>query len=707
MATTLFKLTQPDGLTRRITFPNQPAWNELASKIAPLYAIPLDNVSVSYIDADNDQVTLSTQQELEDFYKTSHQPGQVIKFTVQDLASARQQRAQAPRTSNVRNTFGIGAFDIEDDWQTLPIPPISELGGIFATSNPTAFVEVVDSDASTVANRQDADHDRESTVPSSVHSSPGSPFIIPLDKGKTKVAEDDDISSTGSVLAEDAPPKPPVHVYDLSSAEQDKQHPFQPSPAVDTVTLPTPPVAAQSTPKVDARTIKTTVLGAADAAKEPTKEPTPQEEVADPPLPSFEPDGAGRPVPSLSDDIANLINTFNDVVGAHPELSEGIRNIMRNTATGTYWHGHREAISRAAQDIARETGRATESLRREAEAEAGRRVAEALGGIFYAISQTLGATYGANPQDTSAPPANGTAPRPETATSAPPEASASAQGGRPARPGPNFGPWMHRGASFGRWGQRVPPPPPFGPPRVPWGWRGDQTQTDVPLFAPPHAPPMPGSWQSWAPSPAPPPPPPPPPAPNPPPHTHKPTPQELRAQVDAAKAAYKAEKERYRREREERRKERERKARTVAVETPAPVTVTDTRAPRGPPARPPTPPVIAVHGKGRIPTHEVVSVHRRHTLAHSLSRHHGHDQGDLKSRAVHRITRRLADMGFTENAYPDLLSKIKQQLPADGVLTKDAEDNIVTTLLEELLAMSPKPSVPSGSASRDFPGTWH
>lgn len=171
--------------------------------------------------------------------------------------------------------------------------------------------------------------------------------------------------------------------------------------------------------------------------------------------------------------------------------------------------------------------------------------------------------------------------------------------------------------------------------------------------------------------------------------------------MDAAKAHYKAEKERYRQEREERRKERERRGYTAGPEATAPVSVA---AEPIRPARPSTPPAIAVHGKGGNPTHEVVSVHRHHThLGHGFSRRHGHDQGDMKFRAVNRISKRLGDMGFTENAYPDLVSKIKAELPSDGVVTKDAEDNIVTTLLEELLAMSPKPApkpVASGSGSR-------
>ncbi|KAF8078909.1 hypothetical protein FPV67DRAFT_1466825 [Lyophyllum atratum] len=705
MATTLFKLIEPNGLTRRITFTNPPTWYALATRIESLYTIPVENVSVSYTDADNDQITLSSQEELEDFYQTSHQPGQVIKFTVQDLTSARRQRTQTPRSSNIRNTFGIGAFDIEDDWQNLPIPPISELGGLFipSSSNPHAFVEVLDSDAGTVTNRQDGEADRDSVIQSSVHSSPDSPFIIPLDKGKERATEDDDISSTGSVLAENAPPKHPVHVYDLSSLEPDEPAAFRLPAAVDTTTL-LPPVAAESTPKVNAQTINITDAGAADGSKEVTAQ---DEGVADPPLPPIELEAAGLALPSLSSDIATLLNTFSSVVGAHPELSEGVRNIMRNTSTGTYWQTHREAISRAAQDIAQETGRATENLRRETEEEAGRRVAEALGGIFRTLSQALGGGSTIDLQEiTSSPlaaPATGSH-VPQAAGNAPPETGTSHGGEQPPPPHPPyFNPWMHRGAPIGRWGQRIPHPPPFGPPRGPAGTHGNHFSRHIPPIPPP--PPMPGSWQAWAAPPAPPPPPPPPPPPFNPVASHKSTPQELKAKVEAAKARYKAEKERYRQEREERRKEREGKAHPVALEAATPAS---TAGPSAPPARPPTPPAIAVHGKGGKPTHEVVSVRRNHThLGHGHVVRHSHEHRDLNSRAANRISRRLTDMGFTDNAYPDLPSKIKAQLPSDAILTQDAEDNIVTTLLEDLLTLSPKPPMASASGSREIPGTWH
>ena len=63
-------------------------------------------------------------------------------------------------------------------------------------------------------------------------------------------------------------------------------------------------------------------------------------------------------------------------------------------------------------------------------------------------------------------------------------------------------------------------------------------------------------------------------------------------------------------------------------------------------------------------------------------------------------------MGFTEQGCPTLASKIRSQLPRGGVLTNEDEDNVVTNLLEELLAMSPKPH---GALNSDetIPGAWN
>ncbi|KAG6817942.1 hypothetical protein H0H87_012410 [Tephrocybe sp. NHM501043] len=664
-----FKLTEPNGLTRRVAFADQPTWNALAEKIELLFGISIEKVSVSYTDVDNDHITLSSQEELDDFYATSHTAGEVVKFTVQDLTTARLQRTLSQHSRNPsRNTFGIGAFDIEDDWQALPVPPISELQGLFMPNSSNehshAFVEVLGSDAGTIRNES---HCQRESAALSVASSPDSPFIVPLDKGKEKAIPDDDVSSTGSVLGEDAPPKPPVHVYDF-------QAPVTPEPPV----LPHIPI--ESTPKINSQTLEPAVMETARPPKESIEQR--DDDLTDPPL--AEPHRLSL---SFSNDLTSLLTTFTNVVAAHPELSEGIRNILSNASSGSYWQAHRDAVSQAAQNIAQETEMATESFRREAEEEAGRRVADALGGIFRTISQTLhsvqtAASHTTNPVTPITTPqpvndVNPEQPAPVTDDDMDAQGTDNVLSGAPRPFVSDFSPRsFHQYGYPGPWGQRGPIPRPFGIHRGPFGPRHGHT---VPVPGPP-PPPLAG-WGGWAPPPPPPghyppgplSPPPPPPAPFipvplenppvPPLETTKLTPQELRAQVDEAKARYKAEKEKYRQEREERRKEREARARLASIE----LNPSKTKLP--PPVRAPSPPAIAVHGRFGFPTHEV--------------------------------------MGFSEGTHPELPSKIKAQLPADGVVRNDSEDDIVTTLLEDLLAISPKAPAASGSGVREVPDAWH
>lgn len=59
-------------------------------------------------------------------------------------------------------------------------------------------------------------------------------------------------------------------------------------------------------------------------------------------------------------------------------------------------------------------------------------------------------------------------------------------------------------------------------------------------------------------------------------------------------------------------------------------------------------------------------------------------------------------MGFSENSHPNLPDKIKAQMQSKKVITKEEEDDIVTNLLEELLALASKsPVAASGSSAKD------
>jgi Wiskott-Aldrich syndrome protein len=113
---------------------------------------------------------------------------------------------------------------------------------------------------------------------------------------------------------------------------------------------------------------------------------------------------------------------------------------------------------------------------------------------------------------------------------------------------------------------------------------------------------------------------------------------------------------------------------------------------------------IVSNARGPYPELEMIPVpnsHRRNISATS---------GDNEANFVRRITQRLSDMGFTANVYPSLPRKINDQMADIKPRTKDQEDDIVTTLLEELLTFSPKPTPVPGSGNRkdlDLPGSWY
>ncbi|KAJ7597486.1 hypothetical protein C8J56DRAFT_818074 [Mycena floridula] len=678
-----FKLTKRDGPTRKINFPTgNPVWSELAEKIHSLYSIPLDQVSVTYLDAEDDEVTCSTNEELQDFYKASYRPGQVIRFTVQDLRSNRGEDKSLPQTprSNVRNTFGREGglpFDIDEDWH---IPTKLSMADMFRApstgmDSPHAFVEVVPSDATSVSTHH---NDNRSDSSSSVGSE------LPTartDKGKAK-ATDEKWSSTVSLLGNFKSSKPDVHVMDVSGTN----HLVDVGPPSSYSSSLPGSAPIESTPKASTAKLDE----AASAAKSTTAA------AADPPLPTFE-----TPNVTLTQDIANLLTVLGTVVAAHPELSEGLRNIVHNASTGSYWSAHRDAVQNATEQL---TQTATN-----AEAEAGRRVAESLGHVFRAISNVVGpmnvTPTAANPQSNDPlrqPTTSSIWYGPTWRTSMP-----TGHRGHPSpffmRPPfgapPQFGGLGHRG----RHAHPGPPPPP--PPPPPPGASMD----GPPPFVPPPPPPgtfMNDDWSSfWAAGF---------PGPGPQPAPKKLEKKDLRAQVEAAKLLYKAEKERYREEREERKRAHHMSQLQTVAPQPVP-SFNDNDNDRYPDLEQVShryPELEQV--KDRYPELERVNVlpRRSNTLPTSTTSNRPlrNIVESPTARSLTRINKKLADMGFTENAHPELTSKIKAQLPTNGSISKENEDDIVTNLLEELIMSPDKGPQASGSGSRgkdEIPGAWN
>ncbi|THH02553.1 hypothetical protein EW026_g272 [Hermanssonia centrifuga] len=406
MSRTLFKFSMPpDGATRRVMFQTTPSWNELAAKIESLYDIPVRTLAVAYIDSDGDEVTLSSEEELQDYYKfnaPSTPPGalagndalKAIRFTVRNLSAARDSEAdkplpQTPLSSNHRNTFGTNGFngmvfDNDDDWQRIQrfaiphdvfVPYSAE-----SDDAPHAFVELLESDVS--GTKELTDKDTASTISDSDYDA------LKVDKGKGKenveTIPDDDVSRV-SVVEERSPDKHPVHVRLTSQASTEDIFGAHKSSEVPLSI----PEETDSTPM------------ALDGADNSNNAP-------DPPLPEFDDIPATTPAPSLANDVAGLFNTFSSIFASHPELSESLQNIARNASSGAYWAAHRAAIERAAQEVrhsaaqaageaqrgaeqgVEELRRATEEAHRAAEEAAGRRVTEAIGNVLRTIGQYTG-----------------------------------------------------------------------------------------------------------------------------------------------------------------------------------------------------------------------------------------------------------------------------------------------------------------------------
>ncbi|KAF8506769.1 hypothetical protein F5888DRAFT_1645158 [Russula emetica] len=363
-----FKLSMSDGLTRRISFNARPSWSELATRIHSFCSIPRNRLAMSYVDSDGDEVTLSSEEELRDFYDSNVdnaiQGNQLIRFHVVELGSLRDNDnfMEPISPSSTRNTFGRPTpFVFVDHDQ----PPFGPFGDLFIPSplerevdSPHAFVEVVD---------DDGEKERE-------YSDVG-------DKGKARdlrPSVSDDISSSGSVIADETPRKPPIHV---------QVHGLRP---MDSGTFGPPP--ATSTP---ARESVTPTLRPVSSSESPEEAPRDLPgSFPDPPTPEL-----GAPIDpnvTLSNDLASLLDSLNSMFLEHPDVGQHLRGLFRNVGNGSYWDVQRDSVARVAQDIQRVARDAqsavaagaqemARNIRQQAQQEAARRVTESVGNILRAF----------------------------------------------------------------------------------------------------------------------------------------------------------------------------------------------------------------------------------------------------------------------------------------------------------------------------------
>ncbi|KAI9444865.1 hypothetical protein H4582DRAFT_1911757 [Lactarius indigo] len=654
MTSVHFKLSIFNGLTRRISFSTRPSWNELAARIQALYNIPLGRLGVSYVDSDGDEVTLSSEEELRDFYDTvdTGQGSQLIKFRVVELSA---------------------------DWERLP------LGGLYIPSldrevdSPHAFVEVVD---------DEVERDNGS-------GGVGSPPIGGANKGKTRDLRtfvEDDVSSSTSVIAEETPTKPPIHV---------QVHGLRPT---NSSTFGSPP--ATSTPAHESVTSTPTAFPAT-LGENPKTHPSSPGPFSDPPTPELS--GPVDPSISLSNDLASLLNSLNSMFVEHPEVGQHLRTLLRNVGNGSYWDAQRDTMARVAEDIQRVargaqtavTMGAQEVQRRavhearqvqqQAQQEAARRVTEAVGNIL----RVFGA---GGPGPTSEPgmsPDANVSQAPGVTPSSPTETYTYPTTSPPAPPGGHLlptasppsiviSPPLPSGVPLPP--RTVPPPPLVNEGGVP-AWNQFKpfsgASPDTPSAGPSSsvAPPE-VSYYAFPTS-----------------RRTRPSASELKASLEAAKANYKAKKDEYRQEQETRRRERQLAKEGVANSPispgaqPVKVHTSDSMGPSDagtsrrmdPTVTMPPPIQIISNARGNFPQLEMVNLPRSPAKQRADRTYY---EGD-KAWHVDTVVGRLEGMGFHEATYPTLRTVVESHLPSDGTrITKEVEDDVMSEVLERLLETS-------------------
>ena len=553
LQSTHFKLTKPGRETRRFTLSTQPTWLILEARLSTLFDIPAGKVAVSYRDGDGDVVTLNTQEELSDYFENCHTFGEPVKFTVIDLREPRLARGETVDSDSIPQGAGgiptMGStmvYEVDDsDWQRVPIPglftmqdreDLSEVGH--------AFVESVHSDGS----RPDETSEPGHSVPSE--------SLLSTEKGKGKA--EDDISqqskstSSASVVDGAAPTKSPIHVYGVSNAgspyiEANTLHssnnPFSAGISEPTNSLlifvdikistnigdpqlprfsafgggydnfldsqniitPTSPQGKSEASKPLPKTPSTRPVSINVVQPDTPEQTTPKQphpvELEDPPLENTGGHSSTIPGPasgpSFVNDLANLLDGLTAAFSGHPELSEGLHNIVRNTVGGSYWAAERERVANAAEETFERMSAAAGNIG--PDQQAGQRIAAALGSLFRVIGdlssgindlatglEAEGMRGGNMPPPPPPPPPHHTGPFPP-----PPH------GPMPPPPHGPMPPPPHGPMSPPPHGPM--PPPPHGPmPPPPHG----------PMPPPHHRPMMPGGWPPFT---GPPPPPPPPP----------------------------------------------------------------------------------------------------------------------------------------------------------------------------------------------------
>ncbi|KDQ14455.1 hypothetical protein BOTBODRAFT_32582 [Botryobasidium botryosum FD-172 SS1] len=345
MALVTFKVAQPGGLTRKFSFARCPAWADLVAKISPYFDIPTATFAIAYTDGDGDQITISSDPELADYILALQ--GSTAKVIVKDLAVSRVAPSTASNTPRSADTILVDAppFHARDD---TPSQNHASEQDDDTASNKT-YAGGFRDNKSTTPDEKDWESihggSAATATPSAGFPGVGSFYFGLPTLGNTNNPEttiiDQIFGPAGLSIHHDIPlqTQPSLRATPAPQ-EQDFTPLFQFSRS------PPPPTTEE---KGKGRA-QSPVPSSAPSEKGSENEEQLFED--DPPVPEVPAPASAAATPSLVNDITALIEAFNAAIVSHPELSDGLRNLLRNATAGAYWPADREAVRNTAESVA-------------------------------------------------------------------------------------------------------------------------------------------------------------------------------------------------------------------------------------------------------------------------------------------------------------------------------------------------------------------
>ncbi|KAF8337983.1 uncharacterized protein EI90DRAFT_2526934 [Cantharellus anzutake] len=352
-----------NGHTRKITHEGSPpTWGWLSFKISELYRIPKDDVALSYLDSDNEQVTLSTEAELHDYFTSFMRPGEVARFTVQ--------RVSTPAVKQV-DEDGEGDHPKEASKEATPSEEWQNVETIPNDHKPDAIVY--------------------EEVWRSVDDVNGHPYIPGLDAQALNILAAIGVANHAPDLSRPVPLSPRstatlIKVFTEKNAEDSEDE--------DSTTHPLPEAAEKGKNKPSQPESATPAQHVDSARSVRGSEADPA--ALDPPLPTTSLDTVPAPspapsVPNIAGDLSQMLQAITNAFTTHPELSEGVRRVIRLATDNNYLESERQRLIQTVNDAVSE---ATVAARNGVD-DASTGLNDALQGIFDALQNGLAAASAA------------------------------------------------------------------------------------------------------------------------------------------------------------------------------------------------------------------------------------------------------------------------------------------------------------------------